>query len=218
MKSFIISAMALVAVSSPAMAQDAPPVGGFHIEGVVGYDHTRGKVSYTDTAFPEDNFSESDSTDGAVFGVNAGYDVAFGNSATLGVEGGFEWSDNERCEEIFGGDEGCVSLKRNLYLGVKGSTAFTPYTSLTTGIGYVNGKAAITYVDPAFPADNFSVSDNRDGYRLSIGLEQRFGANFFGKVDYRYSDYKNYDYSDGTETYSLGFNRHQVVAGLGVRF
>jgi len=218
MKYALIAAAAVAAVSSTsAMAQDAAPVGGFHVEGVVGYDSTRAKVTYEDTAFPADNFDESGHSDGVLYGVDAGYDFAMGSN-TIGVELGYELTDNKRCEELFGGDALCASLKRNLYAGIKGSTALATNTSLTVGIGYVNGRARLSYSDPSAPANNVADSDSRDGYRLSAGLEQRFGGNFFGKLEYRYSDYKDYKYVDGTESIGLGFSRHQVVAGLGVRF
>jgi outer membrane immunogenic protein len=218
MKYTLLAAVGITALASTAMAQEAPAVGGFHVEVVGGYDNTSARVAHEDTAFPEDNVSESESTDGFVYGISAGYDFAFSNSGTFGVEVGYEQADNERCEEVYGGDAACFSLKRSLYAGVKGSTLLAPRTSLTAGIGYVNGKARLSYADPAFPSDNFAVSDNRDGLRLSLGLEQRFSSNFFGKIEYRFSDYKNYDFVDGTESYKLGFRRNQVVAGLGLRF
>lgn len=51
-----------------------------------------------------------------------------------------------------------------------------------------------------------------------MGLEHRLGGNFFAKAEYRYSNYQDYRVSDGVESASLGFDRHQAVGGLGVRF
>lgn len=217
MKYALFAAAAVAAVSSTsAMAQDAQP-GGFHVEGVVGYDSTKGTVDYEDSAFPADNFEDSGSEGSVLYGINAGYDFGLGSN-TIGVEVGAEWTDSKRCEEVFGGDEACASLKRNLYVGLKGSTRLTPSTALTAGVGYVNGKAGVSYTDPTTPADNFAFSEDRDGYRLSLGLEQTLSANTFAKLEYRYSDYKDVNFVDGTESLSLGFVRHQVVAGVGVRF
>lgn len=214
----LASAALAAAIASPAAAQDAERFPGAHISVTAGLDHTSGDVTYEDTAFPADNFRESESTTGIVYGINAGYDFRLSPGAYFGVEGGYEMADNERCEEVFGGDEACFSLKRNWYAGVRGGTRLSASTLFYGGVGYVNGKAKISYVDPAFPADNFTASDDRDGYRLSLGLENRLGGNVFGKLEYRYSNYGNYEVEDGTETYALGFQRHQVVAGLGVRF
>ena len=218
MKYAFLAAAAVAAVGTPAMAQEAAaPVGGFHIDAVVGYDSTKASVEYEDSAFPEDNFADSGSEGSLLYGVNAGYDFPIGTS-TIGFEVGAEWTDTKRCEEVFGGDEACASLKRNLYAGLKGSTLLAPRTALTAGIGYVNGKAGVSYSDPAAPADNFAFSEDRDGYRLSLGLQQSLSNNLFGKVEYRYTDYKDVNFADGTESLALGFSRHQIVAGVGVRF
>lgn len=84
--------------------------------------------------------------------------------------------------------------------------------------GYVNGKARVSYVDDLDPANNIAASDTRGGLRVSAGIEQRLSGNVFMKAEYRYSDYKNYKLADGTESVSLGFDRHQAIAALGVRF
>lgn len=221
MKYVILTATAAAVAATPAFAQDANVDTGFgsaHISATVGIDHTSADVQYEDTAFPADNFRESESTTGLVYGINAGYDFQLSPGSTLGIEGSYEWSDNERCEELFGNDEACFALKRNWYVGVRGGAQMGESTLLFAGLGYTNGRARISYTDPAFPADNFSVADDRDGWRASLGLEQSLGTNLFGKIEYRYSNYKNLEYADGTESIALGFQRHQVVAGLGMRF
>jgi outer membrane immunogenic protein len=217
MKYALLAAAAVAAVSSTsAMAQEAAPA-GFHVEGVLGYDSTKGTIDYEDTAFPADNVKDSASDGSLLYGVNAGYDFPLGTN-TIGVEVGAEWTDSKHCEELFGGDALCASLKRNLYAGLKGSTMLAPRTALTAGIGYVNGKAGLSYDDLSTNGVDVADSADRDGFRLKLGLEQALSSNLFAKVEYRYSDYKNYTYTDGTESIDLGFTRHQIVAGLGVRF
>ena len=216
MKYALIAATALVAISTPAMAQEAAPA-GFHVEGVLGYDSTKASVDYEDTAFPADNFEDSASEGSFLYGVNAGYDFALGTN-TIGFEVGAEWTDTKHCDELYGDDALCGSLKRNLYAGLKGSTMLAPRTALTAGIGYVNGRAKLSYDDFATTGVDLAESESRDGYRLSLGLQQTLSSNTFAKLEYRYSDYKDYTYVDGTESIALGFTRHQVVAGLGVRF
>jgi len=49
-------------------------------------------------------------------------------------------------------------------------------------------------------------------------LEVRIIDNWYTKLEYRYSDYNDFQYREGTETYALGFERHQLVTGLGARF
>jgi outer membrane immunogenic protein len=86
------------------------------------------------------------------------------------------------------------------------------------GGAYVKGKARVSYVDEVDPEFSFSEKEGRDGFRLSVGFEQQLVRNFFLKGEYRYLNYDNYTYTEGTESISLGFDRHQVVAGLGARF
>lgn len=214
MKYSVLTAAVLAIVTTPAIAQDAR-FPGFHVDAVVGYDHTSAKVTYEDTAFPANNFEVEEDTNGVVYGIGAGYDFRITEGGYFGVEAGYEFSDNERCEEVFGGDEACFSLKRNLHVGVRGGTRLNARTLAFAGIAYINGKGRASYADPT---SDFTSSDDRNGFRLSAGLEHRLVRNFFGKIEYRYSNYDNYTEEVGTETASLGFDRNQLVIGVGARF
>ncbi|OWQ95121.1 outer membrane protein [Sphingopyxis witflariensis] len=209
-------AAAVVAVSiAPAQAQDFP---GLRVEANVGFDSTRGKLSYKDTAAPEDDFSVGESTSGVTYGGTIGYDAKMSDSIYLGFEVSADFADNKRCEEVFGDDAACFSLKRNLAAGVRIGTAVAKSTLFYVGAAYVNGKARVSYTDELDASNNISDSDARDGYRLSAGIEHRLSGNIFAKAEYRYSDYKDYKLADGTESLALGFSRHQGVVGVGVRF
>ncbi len=89
---------------------------------------------------------------------------------------------------------------------------------LYVGAAYANGKARVSYTDDLDAANNFSLSDSRGGIRFSGGIEAQISGNFYTKAEYRYTNYKDYKVSGGTEALSLGFDRHQVLAGFGVRF
>ena len=209
-------AAALAAISIvPAQAQDFP---NLRVEANVGFDSSRGKLSYKDSADATNDFSVDESTNGVTFGGTIGYDVQLAPRWYLGIEGSADFADNKKCEEVFGSDAACFSLKRNLAAGLRIGTALGRTTLFYVGGTYVNGKARVSYTDKVDPTNNIGASDTRDGYRISTGLEQRLGGNFFAKAEYRYSDYKDYKLAEGTESIALGFDRHQVVAGLGVRF
>jgi outer membrane immunogenic protein len=217
MRLVLLAATAAACCSAPAMAQDAR-FPGFHVEGMIGYDHTSARVTYEDTAFPADNFEVEEDTNGVVFGIGAGYDVRLSEGKYFGIEAGYEFSDNERCEEVYGGDEACFSLKRNLYVGARGGARLSARTLAFAGIGYINGKGRVSYADPADPTGDFSYTEDRDGFRLSAGLEHRLVRNIFGKIEYRYYNYDNFTEEAGTERASLGFDRNQLMIGLGARF
>jgi len=211
----IFASAAAFACVAPACAQDFP---GARLEANIGFDSTRGKISYEDSGDPANDFSVDESTSGVTYGGTIGYDFKVGAGWYLGIEGSADFADNKRCEEVFGSDSACFSLKRNLAAGVRVGTAVGKSTLFYVGGAYVNGKARVSYTDQVDPTNDIAASDTRDGYRLSTGIEQRIGGTAFAKIEYRYSDYKDYNVSDGVESVSLGFDRHQAVAGLGVRF
>lgn len=187
------------------------------IEVNAGWDHVRGKLSYSDSAAPENNFSESRNTDGVVFGGTVGVDVPVAG-VYVGPEASFDLASNKRCEPVLGSDSACFKVKRNFAVGARVGVPLAHRALFYVGAAYVNGRARVSYTDELDASNNFAVSDNRDGYRLSTGLEFRLKGNFFTKAEYRYSNYNNYSVTSGTERASLGFDRHQVVGGLGVRF
>ena len=63
---------------------------------------------------------------------------------------------------------------------------------------------------------------NLDGWRAGVGLEQSLGGKAYAKVEYRYSNYgqARLEYPSGgnTNNFSVDTDRHQLVAGVGVRF
>ena len=214
MRSFILFPLLAGGLAAPAMAQDFPM---FRVEATVGYDNLEGTVDYRDTAVPADNFSVSDNTDGAVFGAAVGVDVPVG-PVYLGAEASVDFASNKRCSEVFGDDAACFKAKRSFALGGRIGIPAGKRVLVYAGGAWVNGKAEISYEDDLDPSNDFTLSDDRDGYRISGGLEYRWQKNVFVKLEYRYSDYEDYSYSEGTESISLGFTRQQVVAGIGARF
>ena len=91
-----------------------------------------------------------------------------------------------------------VKAGRDLYAGVRAGYVVAPNTLLYAKGGYTNARVI-------GETANVRVADNLDGFRLGAGVERQFGR-FYGKVEYRYSNY------------SQDVERHQVLAGLGVRF
>lgn len=199
----LISALALAsaaAVATPAVAQDAEaPFTGPHVEVLGGYDNVEG----------EDAFA---------YGVGGGFDVQMGG-AIIGLEGEFMDStarQRDRDVDIIG-DRASVSAGRDLYAGVRIGGEVSPGTFLYAKGGYTNAKAKFRYQDGAGLTLRDSVT--LDGYRLGAGVEKKFslfGPSGFAKLEYRYSNYKNADV--GTLDVDIDSDRHQVVAGVGVRF
>lgn len=210
-----------MAAAAPAMAQNAAPAdpfAGFHVEALMGYDISKAGSSVDDDV-NEDN---DQSIDGLAYGVGAGYDLRFGN-VVVGPEAEVTWSTaktkfDDGDFEGFG--IGNVKTNRDLYLGARIGYVVTPKTMIYAKGGYTNAK---------FDVRNASgtITTNRDidadGWRIGAGVEQAVTSNVFAKLEYRYSNYEkgelDYtgDFADG-QRFNLDLDRHQVMAGVGVRF
>lgn len=222
MKKILFSLAAGTAMASaPAMAQNVAPVdpfSGFHVEALAGYDVSKAGSSADDDV-NEDN---DQSIDGFAYGVGAGYDLRF-NNFVVGPEAEVTWSTaktkfDDGDFEGFG--IGNVKTNRDLYVGARVGYVVSPRTMIYAKGGYTNAK---------FDVRNASgtVTTNRDidadGWRIGAGVEQAISNNVFAKVEYRYSNYEkgelDYrgDFADG-QRFDLDLDRHQVMAGVGVRF
>lgn len=124
--------------------------------------------------------------DGFAYGGAFGYDRQFGN-AVIGAE-----------TEITGStaEEAGVTAGRDIYVG--GRVGF-----VVGGSNLIYGKAGLT--NARVNIDGVGGAST-DGYRFGAGVERDFGG-FYGKIEYRYSRYEEFD-----------LNRDQVVAGIGIRF
>ena len=178
MRILATSALALVAATaSPAFAQDSN-FEGPRAEVIGGWDRVNG-----------DGAGKS----GFVYGGAIGYDLQRG-SAVFGVDAEVTGSTTKD-------SDGGVTVKagRDLYAGVRAGVAVTPTTLVYAKGGYTNGRVIAE-------SGNVRAADNLDGFRIGAGVEHAFGSRYYGKVEYRYSNY------------SQDVERHQVLAGLGVRF
>lgn len=229
MYKFLLIAALAAAPAAPAFAQSGPGsdfaregfddrtregVSGFRIEPRIGYDRIVTELNVetaTDTAGVREGKS------GVTYGGEAGYDVVVNAGTMLGVYGGIEGSSVEQCLPS-DGTRSCISAGRNLTAGVRAGYLLNPTTVLYIKGGYSNGQIRIGYSDPQFPEDDFRLSDNLNGFHVGAGVQAGLGRNFYGKLEYVYTDYNGYEVSDGSDKASLDFSRHQIVAGLGVHF
>ncbi|MCE7797653.1 outer membrane beta-barrel protein [Sphingobium sufflavum] len=196
----------LIAAATPALAQETAPFTGPHIEALAGYDNLSGGDDGVD-----------DSVDGLQYGIGAGYDFQFGG-VIAGIEGEFAGSTTKaRGRDIFApGDGAELRAGRDLYVGGRIGVAATPSTLIYLKGGYTNTRLNLR----AYDANGyFETGNNLDGYRVGAGIEQKFnlfGPSGFVKAEYRYSNYSNLNI--GRFNADVDIDRHQVVAGVGVRF
>jgi outer membrane immunogenic protein len=216
----MLAALLAGTVATPAFAQasgDASPFTGLRVEGLAGYDSLRsGDRDDDGVDSNEDNGDES--VDGIGFGVGVGYDFDLGG-VVAGVEGEFMEStgDQDSNESIDGVNfTSNFDIGRDLYVGGRVGFRAGPSTLVYGKAGYTNTSIEANF---AGGGDKFEFDTNVDGYRLGAGIEQLFGRNAYGKIEYRYSNYNSLDFSDD-EDFETGIDldRHQVVAGVGLRF
>jgi outer membrane immunogenic protein len=197
MKKIVVIAALLAGVAAtPAMAQETAAPGNFHITGIVGYDAPDGDV---------------DETTGVVYGVSAGYDFNIGRNLVVGPEVELTSSSTDECASGINraGDQLCLEAGRDIYVGGRVGLRFGNEGRhiAYVGGGYTNAQFRLTYdANLAGNTGDFDVKEDSDGWRVKGGVEFGLGRNIFTRAEYRYSSYED------------DVDRHQVVAGIGIRF
>lgn len=191
MRKLFLASLVAATVATPAFAQDAAaPFTGPRVEGVVGWDRINsGGAGQSDV----------------LYGVNAGYDAQMGK-AVIGAEVEYTDTDNRSCagSATVADPTYCLKASRDLYVGGRVGTVIGSNTLLYAKAGYTNAGAKFTEDDGV---DQVTLDKgNLDGVRLGAGIEHNFGNRFYVKGEYRYSNYE------------AGVERHQALAGVGVRF
>jgi outer membrane immunogenic protein len=194
MRKFAFAAALLAGtIATPALAQDNPNLGGFHVDGIVGWDRSS---------------IQDEHANGVTYGVGAGYDFRSGN-AIFGVEA--EASDSSADRSVTGaviaGDSLRVRAGRDLYIGGRAGFGIGGNSLIYAKAGYTNARFRADYDDGTVATVNdFTQRTNLDGVRAGVGAQIGVGSNAYLRTEYRYSNYQD------------GVDRHQVVGGFGVRF
>ncbi|HYZ49201.1 MAG TPA: porin family protein [Sphingomonas sp.] len=189
MKKLVVSS--LVALFAAGSAQAAPS--GGRIEAFVGYDNNK---------FSAADFNVDASTDGVVFGVGLGYDLAVSSGVALGID--LEASDSSaELSASEGGISAKASAERDLYAGGRITFAASDRVNLYVKGGYTNARLKASVTGGGLDE---SVSGTVDGFRVGGGVQFMISKSVYLGGEYRYSNYEG-DYS-----------RNQVVGTLGFRF
>ncbi|HEY0624343.1 outer membrane protein [Sphingomonas sp.] len=198
MRKLVLAALAASAMTAPAFAQDATFTGP-RVEALVGYD-----------AASDGTDGDAGSSDGVTYGGAIGYDVQLGG-AVIGAEAELTGSsvDTRADSLLAAGDRLVVDMGRDIYLGARAGVAITPTTLLYAKGGYTNARVNTTYETGSSRTE---ISEDMEGFRVGAGAEFKLSGNAYLKGEYRYS---NYGKIDG---YDIDVDRHQLVAGVGIRF
>ncbi|MBX7540845.1 outer membrane protein [Qipengyuania sphaerica] len=214
----LLVAGSMLAAATPAMAQESENFDGFRLEALAGYDVSQAGSSIDDDANPNND----QSIDGLSYGVGAGYDFNAGG-VVLGLEAEYTGSTAET--EFEDGDFegiglGNVEAGRDLYLGARVGVKAAPDLLVYAKGGYTNATFNLRSSDGT---TEFDSDIDTDGYRVGAGIEYALSGNTFAKVEYRYSNYSDaeIDFEGDAPDVSIpdiDLDRHQVMAGFGMRF
>ncbi|MDY7524163.1 outer membrane protein [Sphingomonas sp. 10B4] len=209
-------------LAAPAFAQDGPPpprddatFTGARAGVILGYDKLQPGRG------PNSDIGSNRKADGLTYGGDIGYDAAF-HGVVLGVEGEVTGSTADVSNAPISAGAlgyGRVKTGRDLYVGGRLGYVVAPKTMIYAKGGYTNARLDLTANNGTVTTGNHY---NLDGYRVGAGVEQKIGRTTYAKVEYRYSNYGDarLEYANGgnTNNFSVNTDRHQVVAGVGVRF
>lgn len=223
MRNHLLAIVLTGASASPALAQgsEPSPFTGVRIEALAGYDMLRSGDEDNQEAGES---GRGDSIDGVAYGIGLGYDFDLGG-VVAGIEG--EVGDSTGKQEDRNSFDGVdvaagLSVGRDLYVGGRIGFKAGPATLIYAKGGYTN-TAVKTFLEVG--GDRFDADAKVDGFRLGAGVEQLFGPNAYGKLEYRYSSYSKLkpgeDFEGGTDEDLQGdvdLDRHQVVVAFGFRF
>jgi outer membrane immunogenic protein len=211
MKIVVLSSLALLGVSSPALAQDFT---GPRVEGRIGYDRTTFDVEVV--VEDAENIQGSERESGFSFGGEVGYDIGMGADSTFGAYAGVDFTSAEFCSTE-GGAEGCLKGRENITAGVRAGVAVTPASLAYLKGGFSRGSFKATLDDGL---EEFSGKEHLNGWHLGAGAEMGFGTGLYGKLEYVYTEYNNLHFldEDDAEVATIDAGRHQVLAGVGFRF
>ena len=213
----LAAATATAALAAPAFAQDAPPTFTGPRAGVLlGYDRLQPGSG------PNSDISSDRKADGLTYGGDVGYDAALGRSLTIGAEGEVTGSTAKVTNSPLDAAAlgyGRVKAGRDLYIGGRLGVRAAPSTLIYAKGGYTNQRLDLIASNGTTETGSHY---NLDGYRLGAGVEQALGGKAYAKIEYRYSNYGDarLEFPNGANTnnFDVDTDRHQVVAGVGIRF
>lgn len=191
-KIMLAGAVVATVAAHPVSAQS---VSGPRVEVVAGWD----KPSFD---FNSDSDGFDLNTDGAVFGLGAGYDFAVGKTVALGVD--LEATESSAgFTETDGTDSVRFRAGRDLYAGFRLTTALSDRMNLYFKAGYTNARFKADLITPTFTE---TIEGDAEGVRVGAGLQFSLGSSAYIGGEYRYSNYES------------DLERNQAVATLGFRF
>ncbi|HEU0098311.1 MAG TPA: porin family protein [Allosphingosinicella sp.] len=144
--------------------------------------------------------------DGIAYGLGLGYDLALGEKLVAGVEAEFDLSGVD-FESVSGNTQVEAEAKRDFAVSARLGARVGEKLLVYAKGGYTNARlAGALVVGGKTGTTRTEFRRNGDGFRLGAGAEIALAGKAYAKTEYRYSDYEG------------GVARHQLIAGVGLRF
>jgi outer membrane immunogenic protein len=144
-----------------------------------------------------------DGSSGLIYGGAVGYDFAASDTIFVGVQAGLAGSTTEECE--FGV---CANAGRDIEVLARLGGNVAEKTALYALAGYANSRFGANF-------EGLEFGTNLSGFRLGAGVQQSFGGNTYGKLEYRFTRYGDGEIEGETIE---GGNRNQLTVSFGIRF
>lgn len=192
----LIAPLALVAISSPAQAEEFE---GPFVGAAAGYSRDEIGPDLGDDLTLDRELDR----DAAYFQLFAGYDHAVAPRVRLGVEAAFAIGADD--ELRLGDATGTLELDPEYTFEFTGRAGYLVGDNALLYVrgGYQNSRVEATLSETGQPV--LRDKDNADGWLAGGGLEYAFGNNLRSRIEYRYSDLGNN---------GANWDRHQVLAGV----
>lgn len=197
---------AAVLATAAAMPVAAAEFSGFRAEVQGGWDNPQVTYDvYTTTGVYVGQYHQNHS--GFFYGAEAGYDFPVSETIRLGVLasiGGTTVSLDPEAQNLLYTTNANVGFNWNL--AARAGFKVGDSTMLYGSAGYASTNVKFYVENSVTPGLSYEASRTYGGFLLAGGVEQAFGEMFYGKLEYRYSNYQD------------GVSRNQIVAGAGIRF
>lgn len=202
MRKQLVSATAAIIASVATLGLTAPPASAQSTNSITPRVEVHGGWDHAGNGVGDDGVDG----DGLVYGIGAGLDFQLAPRVVAGVEANLDFSSMDKCgtSVLAAGDVLCVEAGRDISAVGRLGYRVTDNGTIYALAGYTNGRFRIDH-DPA-NGPLVSTRENLDGLRLGAGYQHDFAGGLYSKIEYRYSNYE------------AGLERHQLIAGLGIRF
>jgi outer membrane immunogenic protein len=212
MKKISLLAAAAALVSFHASAANADPWNGAYVGAHTGYSWGKASQPYSlGVGGPLTQPQASPNLDGAIYGLQGGYNFVVAPNWVLGGEGVITWGDRKGDDGGSGGDVNGVNVKWDGSIRARGGYLFTPDLLVYGTVGWETMNVEAT-------APGHSVTHDLTGWTYGIGGEWAFNANWSGVVEWTHDDVSQKRFSFPVNGYDEGVKPDLDTLRVGVNW